>query len=426
MIKLHQYIFNKKSNIILSNELLESFNKLMNSTYSEDILFENLIFEGSTNKKKERMVKATTEFINALESVKNQIRIVIKSLNNIADVNIKKDYEKQYIEFGNTYNELIKKYFNDNKEIKASDLLSTHNDIALTTQQITKIINSSKELINKNFDADNNKHKGFTELDELTDKIANFDVNIQKRIEKSDEKRKAKEAAQELKEKIKKEENIKKITDEYKKLENEWETKLNNLEEWKTGTGNKLYNSELQFFTIAKYNFVTSLNNNDKNALNNFKKNKDESVKLIDEFIKKMDEQETNSNKVNSDDIKNDNNEPYYIKELIEIEKNALNDTLIKSIANTPIINKNLNDISTVYINIIKFLGQEDQNEQNKAFAESIATIKDNNAVVGLNLILLGAIALNNEKTILGINKPIIDNIKNKKYDNAFTPENNK
>ena len=437
MIQLYEFINKQKTSIQLTDELIESFNRLMNSTYNDCIINESFVFENNSD----IISGAYKEFINALISVKDRIRIVLERIKNkqIPDVNISRDYETKYNEFGNEYNSIIEKYFGTvntkDKSDKIGDkrikLLSISNSNELSTEDIKLIINTlvphtkalsaqlGTSVINKK--EKTKQHIGFKELNALVDKMAEFDNTIEGRIEKSDAKRAAKEAAKKLKEKQKNDDNIKKVVDEYKKISDEWDRKLDELNEWQDGEGSKLYSSEFKIYTITKENYLTKINNGDKKALEYFKNAKDVSINIIKQFIKKQEESQQN---IKDADIEaTDSETPQYIKTCEETLSKLVNDNIIKTVASSKAVNKDVKEFATHYMNIVKFLCLDGQDEQNKSVGEEIANIKDNNTVIGLQLMLMGAIALNNSTSLLHITKNIAKSIKSKKYDDVFIPK---
>ena len=437
MIQLYEFINKQKTSIQLTDELIESFNRLMNSTYNDCIINESFVFENNSD----IISGAYKEFINALISVKDRIRIVLERIKNkqIPDVNISRDYETKYNEFGNEYNSIIEKYFGTvntkDKSDKIGDkrikLLSISNSNELSTEDIKLIINTlvphtkalsaqlGTSVINKK--EKTKQHIGFKELNALVDKMAEFDNTIEGRIEKSDAKRAAKEAAKKLKEKQKNDDNIKKVVDEYKKISDEWDRKLDELNEWQDGEGSKLYSSEFKIYTITKENYLTKINNGDKKALEYFKNAKDVSINIIKQFIKKQEESQQN---IKDADIEaTDSETPQYIKTCEETLSKLVNDNIIKTVASSKAVNKDVKEFATHYMNIVKFLCLDGQDEQNKSVGEEIANIKDNNTVIGLQLMLMGAIALNNSTSLLDITKNIAKSIKSKKYDDVFIPK---
>lgn len=440
MIQLYEFINKQKTSIQLTDELIESFNRLMNSTYDDCIINESLVFEN----KGDIISGAYKEFIKTLISVKDRINIVLERIKNkeIPDVNISRDYENKYKEFEKEYNSIIEKYFGEvntkNKSDKTGDeriaLLSTTNKKELDTKNIEYIINKIKpytkalgeqlgnSVINKQ--EKTKQHIGFKELNELEGKMAEFDITIESRREKSDKKRAIK-AAKELAEKEKTEntnnEIIKKIVDEYKKISDEWDRKLDELKEWQNGEGAKLYSSEFKFYTITKENYLEKINNGDKNALTKFKKAKDESINIIKQFITKQEELQQNIEAAKIETT--DSETPQYIKTCEETLSKLVNDNIIKTVASSKAVNKDVKEFVTHYVNIVKFLCLDGQNEQNKSAGEEIANIKDNNTVIGLQLMLMGAIAINNSTSLLNITKNIAESIKSKKYDDVFIPK---
>lgn len=437
MIQLYEFINKQKTSIQLTDELIESFNRLMNSTYDDCIINESLVFEN----KGDIISSAYKEFIKALISVKDRIRIVLERIKNkeIPDINISRDYETKYKEFGNEYNSIIEKYFgtvntkdkSDKTGAQRIDLLSTTNNNELSTEDIKLIINTlvphtkalsaqlGTSVINKKEKTE--QHIGFKELNALVGKMDEFDNIIEGRIEKSNAKLAAKEAAKKLKEKQKNDDEIKKIVDEYKKISDEWDRTLDELKEWQNGEGAKLYSSEFKFYTITKENYLTKINNGDKKALEQFKNAKEESINIIKQFIKKQEELQQNIEAAKIEAT--DSETPQYIKTCEETLSKLVNDNIIKTVASSKAVNKDVKEFVTHYVNIVKFLCLDGQNEQNKSAGEEIANIKDNNTVIGLQLMLMGAIALNNSTSLLAITKNIAESIKSKKYDDVFIPK---
>lgn len=442
MIQLYEFINKQKTSIQLTDELIESFNKLINSTYDDCIINESLLFEDN-DIKGHTIEGAYKVFIKALDSVKNTINTVLERIKNkqIPDVNISRDYENKYKDFEKEYNSIIKKYFDTvntkNKPDKTGaeriKLLSTTNKKELGPTDIEYIINKIKphtkalstqlgnSVIREN--DPNEPHIGFNELNELSDKMIIFDEEIETRIEKSNKKRAIK-AAEELHQKIK--ENSKKLTkivDEYKQISKEWNDKLEELKEWQNGEGAKLYSSEYNFYEITKDNYLTKINDGDEKALEQFKKAKDDSIKQIQQFITR---QEKFLQNLEAADIEETEPEtPQYYKSCEETVSKLVNDTIIKTVASSKAVNKDVKEVATHYVNIVKFLGLKGQNEQNKAVSEEIGNITDHNTVIGLQLMLMGAIALNDSTSLLHITKNIAESIKLKKYDDVFIPKKN-
>lgn len=437
MIQLYEFINKQKTSIQLTDELIESFNMLMNSTYDDCIINESLIFENNAD----ILSGAYKEFIKALISVKDRIRIVLERIKNkqIVDVNISRDYETKYNEFGNEYNSIIEKYFGTvNKKDKSGDkrikLLSISNSNELSTQDVKLIIDTivphTKDLSAKlkngsviNKKEKTEQHTGFKELNELVDKMAEFDNTIEGRIEKSDAKRAAKEAAKKLAEKQKKDEKIKKVVDEYKKISKEWSDKLDELNEWQNGEGAKLFTSEFNFYTQSKENYLTEINDGDEKALERFKRDKEESINIIQQFIKKQ--EETQQNIEDADIEATDSETPQYIKTCEETVSKLVNDPILKTVASSKPVNKNVKDVVTHYVNIVKFLCLEGQPDQRKTVSEIIGNITDHNTVIGFQLLLMGAIALNDSAVLLGITELMAKSIHSKKYEALFTPKKN-
>ena len=437
MIQLYEFINKQKTSIQLTDELIESFNMLMNSTYDDCIINESLIFENNAD----ILSGAYKEFIKALISVKDRIRIVLERIKNkqIVDVNISRDYETKYNEFGNEYNSIIEKYFGTvNKKDKSGDkrikLLSISNSNELSTQDVKLIIDTivphTKDLSAKlkngsviNKKEKTEQHTGFKELNALVDKMAEFDNTIEGRIEKSDAKRAAKEAAKKLAEKQKNDEKIKKVVDEYKKISKEWHDKLDELNEWQNGEGAKLFTSEFNFYTQSKENYLTKINDGDEKALERFKRDKEESINIIQQFIKKQ--EETQQNIEDADIEATDSETPQYIKTCEETVSKLVNDPILKTVASSKPVNKNVKDVATHYVNIVKFLCLEGQPEQRKTVSEIIGNITDHNTVIGFQLLLMGAIALNDSAGLLDITELMAKSIHSKKYEKLFIPKKN-
>lgn len=426
MITLNDYL----NRPIITQELFNIFEEFINSTYNENVLCESLLFEGVTRATKEKWINAATNFVTSLTSVRRQIIFQLNHLDDIINDNIRKDVKTQYQQYANEYNKLIPNYVKD-KFVKQLRTDSTDKI------DITKIVNAfSSDLykyVKKNND-DTWEHTGQTELNEFNDKIAEFDYKTEQRIEKSEEKRKAKEYADAMSNSAKKDEKLENILKDYVAAVDEWETKLDNLEEWKSWNkdiGNE-YKEQLAILSQVQANTVINIKNGDEKALQNFIKKKKEYCEYISGIIKQLEDEEQNltiefQKQVDAAaETPEDAAVTPEVQQTAETESDIIKNELVKKVASE--VNIDVVALGKLYVQITKQLSK--QNKLTKEMLDTIANTNDNNAIIGLNLMLLGAVTTQNlpnrSKIISEYCSVIQKSIEKKNYDKIFNKASKK
>lgn len=427
MITLNEYLYRP----IITQELFDIFEEFINSTYNENVLCESLLFEGK--EKREKQLNAVIDFLKALLSVRRQINDRLEHLDDIINDNIRKDVETQYHKYADEYNKLFPKYVKDNKEISPTKLLKTDNKNEITQKEIVKIAQSLSSDFSKFINKDG-EHEGYNELNKFADTIAEFENTIEKRVEKSEEKRKAKEAAEELVKRAAKEEKLKQLLNDYNKAVEEWQGKLDNLKEWKSwnkNIGNE-YKEQLAILSQVKASTTIDIEKGNEKALKTFINKKNEYCEYISNIIKNLEEEE---NALNDEQQKmadaaaetpEDAEVTPEVKQTAETEENIIKNALVKKVASE--VNIDVVSLGKLYVQITKQLSES--NKLTKEMVDTIANTNDDDAIIGLNLMLLGAVTtknLPNRAKIISEYCTIIQkSIEQKKYDKIFNKQSKK
>lgn len=420
MITLNEYLHRP----IITQELLDIFEEFINSTYNENVLCESLLFEGKGANRTKKRIETVTEFFTSLLSVRRQIIFTLDHLDDIINDNIRKDVKTEYIKYADEYNKFFIDYVKDTKEITPTKLLRTDNKNEIKEEDITKIINAfSKDLYKL---VKNVEDKGNIELNEFMDKITEFDYKTEQRIEKSEEKRKAKEFADAMSASAKKDNKLEKILKDYAAAVDEWETKLDNLEEWKNGSGAAEYKEQIAVFNQVKINTIIDIKQGNEKALKNFIKKKNEYCEYISNIIKKLEgEEQTLQNALQkraeaAAESSEDAAVTPEVQQTAETESDIIKNELVKRVASE--VNIDVVALGKLYVQVTKQLSK--QNKLTKEMVKSIANTNDNDAIIGLNLMLLGAVTTKNlqnrSKIISEYCSVIQKSIETNNYDKIF------
>lgn len=418
MITLQDYIIFKD---ILSDKLIESFNKLDNSTYSDDLINENLIeellVEAENDTKNDSGADNILYIGIEITSCQTQYKIIndIKSDDNKDDIDtILSNLEKEY-------NKILSKVTFKDKNIPKEF-------------KITNNIDDDKNALDK---IENNPKMGeiIADLRSLTDKIKN---TITKLKEKS-----SNDNNEELKDEVKTNDTTKEIADKVKKLKKSFNDKVQEVNNFI----NKIKNKEIKdrvlerldtikdvyehFFSGIQVNMVkTYLNNKQYDKANEYTKDTLEpytnrQIERLNEIITSI---KTELEFANNND-NNDNNTSEEIQKSAENEVKVLKEGIIKTISQK--VNVNVEDLGKTFITIVKSLRDNGKDKPAEA-AENIAKNQNSDAMIGLNLMLLGGLATKgaqNRNKIISVYCSIIAKaIQEKKYNKLFEqkPEENK
>ena len=416
MITLQNYILFKD---IISDTLLESFNKLDNSTYSDNLINENLmeelLFEAEQEDKNDS--DADNILYVAIEITSCQTQY--KSINDIKTDENKNDIDTILSNLEKEYNGILSKVTFKDKKIP--DEFKITNNIDDDKNALDKIENNSKmgEII--------------ADLRSLRDKITNTITKLKEKSSDDDV---------ELKDEVKTNDNTKEISDKVKALEksfndkvqevNDFINKLKNkkLKESINGTLNGIKLAHEYYFTGIQVNTVKKyINHKDFTQANKYLKDTlegyiDKQIKDLDELITRI---KTELEFADNND-NNDNNTPEEIQKSAENEVKTLKEGIIKTISQK--VNVNVNELGKTFIKIVKSLKANGKKNPAEA-VESIAENQNSDAMIGLNLMLLGGLATkgaqNRNEIIYMYCSIIAKKIQEKKYSKLFEqkPEEN-
>lgn len=453
MITLQNYIIFKD---ILSDKLIESFNKLDNSTYSDDLINENLMGELLVEARDTGVVQYILTFLTKLLEIKNAI------LNAESMYKKNKDLLNTYATFKETYNDICKKAFNKDSENfniieKYFSLKNNNSDLVNNIKDLFVIQKDGEEIKNYNI-LYNDKGKPIDDADvEL--KTTTFakkkyflikDVNsLIKNIDKfeTEHSKSAKEQIDKINDEVKNNESgskwIAEIRGEMNKLKESWEAKLDEMvPEW-NGELNPQYPQlttyKMAYCSSILERILEAVQNKDKTTayelLDEFKttvkEQSDKIDKLIEDHKKQKEElkkQQTEIEKIPAENGKSEGDTPEEIQKSAENEVKVLKEGIVKTISQK--VNVNVKDLGKTFINIVKSLRNNGEDKPAEA-AENIAKNQNSDAMIGLNLMLLGGLATkgaqNRAKIIYIYCSIIAKKIQEKKYNKLFEqkPEEN-
>lgn len=416
MITLNEYL----NRPIITQELVDIFEEFINSTYNENVLCENLISEaekGSKNDSEEdNIIYIGIEIINC----QTQYNIINDSK---SDEN-KDDIDTFLSNLEKEYNKILSKVTFKDKKIPDEF-------------KITNNIDNDKNALDK---IENNPKMGeiIADFRSLSDKIKNTIKNLK---EKSSD-----DNNEELKDGVKTNDNTKEIADKVKKLQKSFNDKLKEVNNFINKLKDKEikksflstpdsikttyeYYNNIQVNTVKRY-----INDKQYDKANEYVKDSLEPytskrIKQLDDLITtiKTELEFANNNKSdNENETSEDAKVTPEVKQTAETETNIIKNALVKKVASE--VNIDIVSLGKLYVQITKQLSKS--NKLTKEMVDTIANTNDDDAIIGLNLMLLGAVTTKNlpnrAKIISEYCSIIQQSIKKKNYDKIFNKQSKK
>lgn len=389
MIRLKEYI---TFNDIISEELLNLFNELDNSTYSDTLITESLlvdfIFE-TTENVADKNTKFITNVVIKLRPVVLSFNKWAKTLDNNENSNetIKQLVKEKNDELVKKYNEFINKWFGG----EAKKILGLDNEKEISTKDITNIRKKGLSNNTEAYKEDDSSHIGNKTIEEILNYKTTADTEIKKKIgeiKKSELEENKKKLAKQLKdEELKKIAN--KLNDGYKEIED----KISDFKDDCPSADKSIetFNIHLSLLKM-KYTEDCIINAKDVNDANEklkeFIENKDALLKDIqdawddlDSWVQKQKELEQNATD-NAAEV------PEEVQQVADTETHIIQDALVKAIAQK--LNIDVTLLGKVFVKIEQSLLKA--NDKTEKQAKNIAQTDDNDAYIGLNLMTLGAL----------------------------------
>lgn len=416
MITLNEYL-NRPT---ITQELVDIFEEFINSTYNENVLCENLISEAEKDSKNDseadNIIYIGIEIINC----QTQYNIIndSKSDENKDDIDtILSNLEKEY-------NKILSKVTFKDKKIPDEF-------------KITNNIDNDKNALDK---IENNPKMGeiIADFRSLSDKIKNTSKKLK---EKSSD-----DNNEELKDGVKTNDNTKEIADKVKKLQKSFNDKLKEVNNFINKLKDKEikksflstpdsikttyeYYNNIQVNTVKRY-----INNKQYDKANEYVKDSLEPytskrIKQLDDLITtiKTELEFANNNKSdNENETSEDAKVTPEVKQTAETETNIIKNALVKKVASE--VNIDIVSLGKLYVQITKQLSKS--NKLTKEMVDTIANTNDDDAIIGLNLMLLGAVTTKNlpnrAKIISEYCSIIQQSIEKKNYDKIFNKQSKK
>jgi hypothetical protein len=418
MITLQNYIIFKD---IISDKLIESFNKLDNSTYSDNLINENLLEELLVEAEKDTKNDIEADNIIYIGVEITNCQTLYKTISDIKTDENKGDIEGILSNLEKEYDGILKKVTFKDKKIP--DECKITNNINNNIDVLDEIENNSKmgEIIG--------------DLRSLSEKITNTITKL---------KEKSSDDNVELKDEVKTNDNTKEISDKVAELQKSFDDKVEEVNKFINKSKDKKFKESIldaldgikgvyeyffgniQVNTIKKY-----INHKDYNRANEYLKSTlepytNKQIKQLDELITSI---KTELAFAKDKDNDNDNNDtPEEIQKSAENEVKILKEGIIKTIAQK--INVNVKDLGKTFINIVQSLRDNGKKDPAQA-VENIANNQNSDAMIGINLMLLGGLATKNAqnraKIIYVYCSLIAKAIEEQKYNKLFEqkPEEN-
>ena len=424
MITLNEYLYRP----IITQELVDIFEEFINSTYNENVLYESLlvdfIFE-TTENVTDKNIEFITNVVIKLRPVVLNFNKWANSLNNDKNSNetIKQLVNEKNKELEEKYNEFINKWFKNSADVDAKKILGLDNEKEISTDDIKKIKDNGLANNKEGFNGNSEPHVGNKTIEEILNYKTTADTEIKKKfaeIKKSELEENKKKGDKQLKdEKFK--EIAKKLNDGYKEIED----KISGFKDDCPSADKSIetFNMQLSLLKL-KYTEKCIINAKDVNdatkKLEEFNKNKDALLKDIqdawddlDSWVQKQKELERNATD-NAAEV------PEEVQQTAETESDIIKNDLVKKVASE--VNIDVESLGKLYVQITKQLSES--NDLTKKMVASIANTNDNDAIIGLNLMLLGAVTTKNlpnrSKIISQYCSIIQKSIETNKYDKIF------
>lgn len=424
MITLNEYL----NRPIITQELFDIFEEFINSTYNENVLCESLLADFIFETVKENALKNTKFITNILI----KLRPVVLSFNKWAKTLDKNENSNETIkqlvkekndELVKQYNELIDKWFTVNGHVNPKKILGLDNEKEISTKDIDKIKNKGIANNTEAYKDDTESHAG----NKTIEKILNYKTTIDNEIKKKIGEIKKSEV-EELNKKLEKQskdeklkEIVNKLIDGYKEIED----KISDFKDDCPSADKSIetFNNRLSLLKL-EYTEDCIINAKDVNDANEklkeFNKNVDWLLADIQKEWNDLDSWVKNQKELEQDAADNAAEVPEEVQQTAETESDIIKNELVKKVASE--VNIDVVALGKLYVQITKQLSK--QNKLTKEMLATIANTNDNNAIIGLNLMLLGAVTTQNlpnrSKIISEYCSVIQKSIEKKNYDKIF------
>lgn len=392
MIRLKEYI---TFNDIISEDLLNLFEELDNSTYSDTLITESLLVDFIFETVENNSLK-NTKFIT---NVVIKLRPVILSFNKWAHTLDKNENSNETIkqlvkekndELVKQYNDFIKKWFTASANVNPKEILGLNNENQISADDINKIRNEGLTNNTEAYKNDPESHAGNKTIEEILNYKTAADNEIKKKI--GEIKKKLEENKKKLEKQLK-DKDLKEIANELNDGYKEIEDKIGDFKDDCTSADNHIetFNSQLSSLKM-KYTEDCIINakdvNDAKKKHEEFIKDKNELLQNIKKTWDDLDSQEQEAKEANQKAADNAAEVPEEVKQVADTETHIIQDALLKSIAQK--LNIDIKLLGKVFVKIEQNLLKA--NDKTEKQAKNIAKTDDNDAYIGLNLMTLGAL----------------------------------
>lgn len=427
MIRLKEYM---TFNDIISEELLNLFDELDNSTYSDTLITESLlvdfIFE-TTENVGDKNTKFITNVLIKLRPVVLNFNKWAKILDNNENSNesIKQLVKEKNDELVKKYNEFINKWFSG----EAKKILSLDNEKEISSKNINNIRKKGLANNTEAFKDNPESHAGNKTIEEILKYKTTVDNEIKKKIgeiKKSELEEKEKKLNKQLKD-----DELKKIANKLKDGYKEIEDKISNFKDDCPSISIENFNFNMRLSLLKmEYTEECIINAKDvtdaEKKLDEFNTDKDNILQDIQTEWDKIDKlvqiQKEDEEKRNAAEV------PEEVEQVADTETHIIKDALVNAIAQK--LNIDVKLLGKVFVKIEQSLLEANKNT--KTQAKNIAQTDDNDAYIGLNLMTLGALGTkglqNRPNVISAFCREIKTLIEKQQYDKLFEqkPEENK
>ena len=393
MIRLKEYI---TFNDIISKDLLNLFEELDNSTYSDTLITESLLVDFIFETVENNSLK-NTKFIT---NVVIKLRPVILSFNKWAQTLDKNENSNETIkqlvkeknnELVKQYNDFIKKWFTANANINPKEILGLNNENEISADDINKIRNNGLTNNAEAYKNDPESHAGNKTIEEILNYKTTTDNEIKKKIDEI-KKSELEENKKKLEKQVKDEE-LKKIANELNDGYKEIEDKIGNFKDDCPSANKSIETFNMQL-SLLKMEYTEDCIINAKD-INDAKKKRNEFIKdknaLLQDIQKEwddLDSLEQTQKEAEQDAANNAAEVPEEVQQVADTETHIIQDALVNTIAKK--LNIDVKLLGKVFVKIEQSLLKA--NDKTEKQAKNIAQTDDNDAYIGLNLMTLGAL----------------------------------
>jgi hypothetical protein len=429
MIHLKEYM---TFNNVISEELINLFDELDNSTYSDTLITESLladfIFE-TTENVGDKNTKFITNVLIKLRPVVLSFNKWAKTLDNNENSNesIKQLVKEKNDELIKKYNEFINKWFSG----EAKKILGLDNENEISTKDINNIRKKGLRNNTEAFKEDKSSHIGNKAIEEILNYKTTADTEIKKKIGEI-KKGELEENKNKLQKQLK-DKDLKKIANELYDGYKEIEDKIRDFKDDCPSADKSIetFNNRLSLLKMEYTEdcIINAKDVNDANEkLNEFNKNKDWLLAEIQDTWDKLDKLVQIQKEEGQKAADNAAEVPEEVKQVADTEIHIIQNILVNTIAQK--LNIDVKLLGKVFVKIEQNLLKA--NSKTEKQAKNIAQTDDNDAYIGLNLMTLGALGTkdlqNRSKVISTFCTGIKNLIENQQYDKLFNqkPEENK